>query len=172
MHITLVMVSSLDGKITKHDNPKIASWTSPEDKKLFGALIKKSKLIVMGGKTYESVKHQIKLELGKLRIVMTRHPKKYRAVPGMLEFTSESPLALTKRLAKYYKTMLLVGGSEINALFLKAKLVDELHLTLEPLLFGTGKPIVSPLPLDTTLKLISLKKINARGTLSLVYTIS
>lgn len=171
MKVTLVMVSSLDGKITKHDNPQIASWTSTEDKKLYAALIKKSSLIVMGAKTYEAAKQRIKLEPGKLRIVITRQPKKYRAIPGMLEFTRETPLVLVQRLERQYKNMLLVGGSEIGALFLKAKLVNELHLTLEPLLFGTGKPLISPLPLDTNLKLISSKKINARGTLSLVYKI-
>ena len=89
----------------------------------------------------------------------------------MLEFTNESPKILTQRLEKKYNTMLLVGGGEINALFLKSKLVNELHLTLEPLLFGTGKPLVAPLPLDISPKLISSKKINARGTLSLVYKI-
>lgn len=167
------MVSSLDGKITKHQDPKIASWTSAEDKKLFAALIKKNSLIVMGAKTYEAARDRIKLEPGKLRVVMTRHPDRYHKaqVPGMLEFTSETPRVLTKRLATRYHDMLLAGGSEINSLFLKAKLVDELHMTLEPLLFGTGKPLVAPLPIDVSLKLLSVRKMNSRGTLYLVYKI-
>ncbi len=171
MKVILVMVSSLDGKITKHQDPRIASWTSAEDKRLFAALIKKSALIVMGAKTYETAKDRIKLEPGKLRIVMTHGPKKYHAVPGMLEFTDESPRVLVQRLKKQYHAMLLVGGGEISALFLKAKLVNELYLTLEPILFGTGKPMISPISLDLSLKLISSKKLNARGTLSLIYTI-
>ena len=173
MKVILVMVSSLDGKITKHQDPQIASWTSTEDKKLFAALIKKSALIVMGAGTYETAKDRIKLESGKLRIVITRHPAKYRKarVPGMLEFSSESPRVLVQRLRKRYRTILLVGGGEINTLFLKANLVNELHHTIEPLLFGTGKPMVSSIPLDLSLKLTSIKKINASGTLSSVYRV-
>lgn len=173
MKVILAAVVSLDGKTTKHKNQHVASWTSEEDKSLFAALIKKQKLIVMGSKTYEAARRDITLQKGTLRIVMTHQPGKYRKahMPGVLEFTNETPQALIRRLTKQYHTMLLVGGSEINVLFLKAKLVNELYLTIEPLLFGTGKQLVASTSLRIRCKLIRLKKLNRQGTVFAHYRI-
>ena len=37
----------------------------------------------------------------------------------------------------------LLGGGEINGLFLSAGVVDELWVTLEPCLLGAGQPLVA-----------------------------
>ena len=71
-----------------------------------------------------------------------------------------------------YKKILLVGGATINGLFLKQNLVDELFLTIEPKIFGYGKNIVEGNLLNTSLQLISIKKINKFGTLLLKYKIN
>jgi len=68
--------------------------------------------------------------------------------------------------------MLLVGGSTVNTLFLKHSLVDELYITTEPYIFGTGKTIVEDEDLYVSLKLISFKKLNKQGTLRLKYKVS
>lgn len=175
MKVTMVMLMSIDGKITKGDDKNIYKWTSPEDQNYFFSLIKKNNLIVMGRETYEASRPVIKLEKGKLRIVLTRNPKKYssQTVKGQLEFTNESPEKLIKRLELLgYKKMLLVGGGTINGLFLKQNLVNELSLTIEPIIFGTGKNIVEDQQLNTKLRLISSKKINRSGTLLLKYQIN
>ena len=173
MKVILVAVSSLDGKITRGGDPNIYSWTSKEDTKLFFSSIKKHNLIVMGSKTYEAARGIIKLQKNKLRIVLTRNPKKYAAftMPQSLEFSSETPQELIYRLeTKGYKKMLLVGGSEISTLFFKFSLVDEMHLTIEPYIFGIGKTIVNE-ELYASLKLISFKKLNKQGTLRLKYKV-
>lgn len=173
MKIILVAVSTLDGKITKGDNPHIHSWTSKEDQQLFSYLIEKNNLIVMGRKTYEAVKKTIKLSEGKLRIVLTKSPQDYiqNMVRGQLEFSSESPRQLVKRLEeKGYKQMLLVGGSEINGLFFESTLVDEFYLTVEPCIFGEGIALVNG-QVDIRLKLISYKKLNPQGSLFLQYKV-
>jgi len=174
MKVTMVMLSSIDGKITNGKDPDVYDWTSPEDQKLFFSLIKKNNLIVMGRKTYEASKSVIKLENGKLRIVLTRNPKKYfnQSVKGQLEFTDETSRELVKRLSALgYKNLLLVGGGIINGLFLKKNLVDELFLTIEPMIFGIGKNIVEGQLLNTKLQLISSRKLNKTGTLLLKYVV-
>ena len=171
----MVAVSSVNGKLTKGDNPDIYSWTSKEDSKIFFSLIEKHNLIVMGSKTYEAARTIIKLRPNKLRMVLTRNRRKYKSdmVKGSLEFTSESPKDLIKRLEKQgYKEMLLVGGTEINSAFLKNSLVDELHLTIEPILFGRGKDLLLEEELEVSLKLLSIKKLNANGTLHLRYRVN
>lgn len=174
MKITMVMVASADGKTTKGNNANVYTWTSKEDQKHFFSLIKKNHLIVMGSSTYEAARPNIKLEKNKLRIVLTRHPKKYlsQSVPGRLEFSAESPARLVRRLSKSrHKKMLLTGGSIINGLFLKQNLVDEFYLTIEPKMFGSGKNIAEGQLFNRSLKLISAKKLNKKGTLLLKYSL-
>ena len=174
MKVILAAVSSVNGKITKGKDPDIYSWTSKEDSQLFFSLIEKHNLIVMGAKTYETAKKIIKLEKDKLRIVITRNPEKYsnEKISGMLEFVNDLPLKLVKKLEnRGYKEMLMVGGSEINTLFLKAKLVNEIYLTIEPKLFGTGKNLISNENFDVSLKLLNIKKLNTQGTFQLKYKV-
>lgn len=164
------MVSSLNGRITKGNSNESQWWASKEDQKNFHGLLKKAKLIVMGSKTYEASKKNIILTSNKLRVILTRHPKK--SIPNILEFTNDAPKQLVTKLSKRgYKELLLVGGGEINSLFLKAKLVNELYLTLEPVIFGTGKLLTSDGTFNSNLKLVSSKKLNSNGTLLCRYEV-
>lgn len=174
MKIAMVSVSSLNGKITKGQDFNVYSWTSKEDSEFFFSSIARNNLIVMGSKTYEAARKIIKHKKNKLRIVLTRNPNKYlgQIIKGILEFTNESPLELVRRLEdRGYKKMLVVGGGTINSLFLKSKLVNEIYLTIEPKIFGTGKSLIKEENLDASLKLISFKKLNKQGTLLLKYKI-
>ncbi len=175
MKVTMVMLASVDGKTTFGDNQNVYSWSSIEDQKHFFSLIKKNNLIVMGRATYDASRPVIKIEKGKLRIVLTQSPKKYlnQTIKSQLEFTDESPEKLVKRLSLLgYKKILLVGGGTINGLFLKENLVDELYLTIEPKLFGSGKNIAEGQLLNKSLRLISVKKLNKVGTLLLKYQLN
>lgn len=174
MHITLAMVMSTDGKITKWFNPHIHEWTSKEDQEHFAKLIERNELIIMGRKTYDVAKKMVKHIPGKLRIIITSKPNDFanEAIPDQLEYTNESPVQLVSRLEKKgYSHALLVGGSEINALFLKENLIDELILTIEPILLGKGNAIMSEIELVNNLQLLSVEKINEKGTLLLRYAI-
>lgn len=175
MKVIMIAVSSVNGKITKGANPNIYSWTSKEDSFFFFSLIEKNNLIVMGSRTYDVSRKVIKLQKNKLRIVLTRNPKKYfdQTKKGMLEFTNENPAELIKKLVnRGYRKMLLVGGATINSLFLKQKLVNEIYLTLEPTLFGGGNNLIKEDNFDKHLKLVSIKRLNDQGTLQLKYKIN
>lgn len=174
MKVVIVMASSLDGKITRGEDPNIYSWTSKEDAKLFFSLIKKHNLIVMGRKTYEAARPKIKLRKGKLRIVLTRYLGRYssEARKGSLEFSSETPQELVRRLKQEgYKKMLVVGGGVVNGLFLKAALVDEIWVTIEPRIFGKGRPLFREEKIDVPLQLIGIKRLNKQGALHLRYKV-
>ncbi len=175
MKIIIVMVCSLNGKITKGANPDVYAWSSKEDKHFFFSLVKKHNLIVMGSKTYQAVRKNLDLTQKKLRIVLTKNPKKYSAqvIAGKLEFTNETPKRLAGRLRQQgYKSMLLLGGGVVNALFLKAGLVDELRLVVEPLIFGSGQPLVAEGHFNSSLTLVSHKLLNKNGTLLLIYKVN
>lgn len=164
---------SLDGKITKWDEIQdVSTWASKEDQDFFHSQIAKHKVIVMGRKTYEAVKHRLKMKEGRRRIVMTSQPQEFEdnEIKGQFEFTSETPEDIVARLKKEaVEELLVVGGGSVNTTFLKAGLVDELYLTIEPKIFGKGKMLVSEEKLDIKLKLLSVKQINKEGALLLHY---
>lgn len=172
MKITYIIVSSIDGKLTKNFDPHITKWTSKEDQKHFQNYLKQSSLILMGHNTYEASRPIIKLTPDTLRIVLTSTPAKFRSheVKGQLEFTDESPKALIERLSKIgYEEMLHVGGGETANSFFKENLITDILLTLEPKVFGKGTPSCGTQEVDCTFKLISIDKLNDQGTLLLHY---
>jgi len=113
-----------------------------------------------------SERHQI--------IVMTSHPDRYksREVPGQIEFTSETPAAISSRfIIKGHPQMLVIGGPHIATSFLREQLIDELWLTFEPKIFGSGDNFATGEKLDIDLRLIHSEKVNEQGTLINKYAV-
>lgn len=169
----MVAVVSANGKFTRGSDADIYKWTSREDQNFFFSLIVNSKLIVMGSGTYEAVRARLaRRGLAKLRIVLTSSPGKYKSeqVEGALEFTSETPSQLINRLIDH-KEMLLVGGSKIYSAFMKDGFIDEIYLTIEPVLFGKGKNLFAEEDFESRLRLISVEQLNKKGTILLKYKV-
>jgi dihydrofolate reductase len=168
----LVFVTTLDGKITRWEDPDVRKWTSKEDQHYFEKVWDASHLIVMGSSTFEAGSR--KADPSHHLIVMTRTPAKYkdREVVGQLEFTNQSPTQLIAHYEKEDLTqILIVGGAHIATSFLKEKLIDEVWLTIEPKIFGAGSNFVINESLDIDLKLLSFEKINEQGTLITKYLV-
>lgn len=173
MKIILAMVISVDGKSTKWDLPD-QSWASPEDKAHLSRLVSENNLILMGGKTYELAKNHIKPSAGKLRVVLTRDPKKFAddEVYQQLESTNEPIEKLIERLEGMgFEKMLLLSGESLNKEFFEKKLINEIILTVEPKIFGEGRGITAQGKFDLDLKLISEERANEQGTLFLTYEV-
>ena len=173
MKIILVAVMSANGKITAGKNTRVYDWSSKEDRYYFSALIKKSKLVIMGRKTYIEARAHMILSPKTLRVVMTKRPDTYRkqAVSGELEFTNQSPKKLIGKFKhRGYKEALIVGGGEINTAFIRENLIDELWLTVEPVIFGCGKNLFSENNFRAGLRLQSVERLNKKGTLLLKYS--
>jgi len=146
MQVILIAAQSLDGFITRHDTPGSA-FTSPADKAWFRAALAGFDASILGGVTYRAERALFLADRHprRRRMVLTRTPAAFAAdaVPGALEFTDEAPAVLLARLrALGHPRCALLGGAQIHHLFLAAGLVDELWITLEPRLFGTGTPLV------------------------------
>lgn len=168
MRIVLIAAQSLDGFITKHAEPGTA-FTSPEDKAYFRAALASFDAGIFGGETYRVSRDFIRDRLPGLRIrmVMTRSPARYAAetMPGALEFTSAAPAALAAALqARGVQRCALLGGSHVHSLFFEAGLVDEVWLTVEPVLFGGGTPLLARRA-DIRLELQAMEKLGAHALL-------
>jgi len=147
------MAMSADGFITKHQGG-LVDWTSKEDKKHFRTITKEVGAVIYGKKTFDTFPKPLP---DRLNIVMTRNPEGLEQQEGLLEFTNAEPLALLKDLAKReFEQVVLGGGAQINKLFLEQNLVDEIYLTIEPKLFGSGHPLLSETKIDVDLELIHM----------------
>jgi dihydrofolate reductase len=173
MKVTLITVTSLDGKTTKGDQPGTAAWASPEDQAILSSQIAAHDRIVMGSKTYQAARAIIAPNPHKLRIIATREPQRFAQdqQPG-LAFTADSPEAIIAQAkADGCTSLLLMGGAETSSRFLDAGLVDELLVTIEPLLFGGGTPFTSTLRHTVQLQLVDHKQLNSRGTILARYRV-
>jgi dihydrofolate reductase len=157
MRIVLIAAQSLDGFITKHAEPGTA-FTSPEDKAYFRAVL----AAVDAG-----IFIRDRLPGLRIRMVMTRSPERYAAetIPGALEFTRAAPAALAAILqSRGIERCALLGGSHVHSLFFEAGLVDEVWLTVEPVLFGGGTPLLARRA-DVRLELQAIEKLGVHALL-------
>jgi dihydrofolate reductase len=171
MKITAIVATSLDGYITKHDSEG-ATFTSKADQMYFREVLKSFDCSVMGAATFEASKDMIlkSPHLERLRVVWTRNPEKYAAYEraGRLEFSAndlKSILADLEQRGKQHCAIL--GGSSVYSECLRQGLLDELWVTLEPLVFGDGKKLATGI-LDVRLELLSTEHL-AKNTLLLKY---
>jgi dihydrofolate reductase len=143
--VSLHVVSSLDGFIAKKDNS--VSWLdSPGSVYEAGVSISEEEIAtfvsaidcyVLGSRTYEHA-----LELGwpygdTPTVVVTRRewPKARESV----EFYSGDLKTLVDvKLAPRFRNIWLVGGAMLCQRFLELDLVDEIRLTIAPVLLGDG----------------------------------
>ncbi len=171
MRLTLIAAQSLDGFITRHDTPG-SGFASAEDRAFFREALRAFDCCVMGGETYRTARESIRAMLmpERLRVVLTRTPAKFLndSVPGKLEFTNCTPNQLVTELRERgLQHCAILGGAQIHSLFLDAGLIDELWLTIEPLLFGGGTPLLAARS-STKLTLLSSERL-APSTLLLKY---
>ena len=172
MKVVLVFVSTVDGKVTRWGQPHVKEWTSAEDKKYYKETWSAAKLIIMGRKTFEAETYQLSPE--RLILVMTSQTQRFRQkeVPGQLEFTNSSPAHLVQSFAgRGIETMMVVGGPHVATSFLKAELVDELWLTIEPKIFGSGNSFATDETMSVSLQLLSCDRVNEKGTLITKYKV-
>lgn len=173
MEITLIAAQSLDGFITRHDQPG-TEFTSAADRAHFPAVLAGYDASIMGGETYRISRDFIRQKLAtRRRVVVTRDPARWAAdhVPDRLEFTSDSPTDIVRRLrAQGHRQCALLGGSQIHSLFLDSGLVDRLLLSVEPRLFGSGTPLLHRAA-DPGLSLEKYERLYGSDTLLLTYRV-
>ena len=147
MEVIGIMAISLDGFITQGNKPGSA-FTSAADKVWFSRILETFSVQVMGSVTFEAerkpITQAVRNSSSKLRLVFTRSPQKYRSLanPGRLEFTDRHPADVLRRIrAEGHERVAVLGGGQIYSLFLRENLLDELWVTLEAKVFGTGTPV-------------------------------
>jgi len=145
MNVILIAAISADGKIAQREGQTSLDWTSKEDTQFFVSKTKEVGVLIMGRKTFETIGKPLK---GRRIIVMTRGESGkglgISLETGTVEFTAESPREILFGLAQEgCHGVVIAGGSSIYSAFLKEGLVNDVYLTVEPVLFGDGVSFVS-----------------------------
>ncbi len=147
------MASSLDGKIAKSKD-HFANWTSKEDKQVFIQTSKDFGMIMMGYNTFKTFPKPLK---NRLNVVFSENAEEN--IEGVKWVKGEPEKVLEELEKMGFKRALLGGGTGINTLFLQKKLINEIILTVEPKIFGSGLSLFND-DFDINLELLELKKIN------------
>lgn len=154
MKVILIAAITADGFIAK-DSHHPANWTSAADKQIFVKLTKQLGVMVMGSNTFRTIGRALP---GRKTIVYTTDAE--LAARDDIEVTTESPAALIGRLRESGANGIAVcGGASIYSQFMQAGVVDELYLTVEPVLFGSGLPLFTQ-SLDTHLSLLAVNQLS------------
>ena len=74
-----------------------------------------------------------------------------------VSLSQESPSALVTRLSGQGAKHLYIDGGKTIQSFLRAGLIDELTITIIPVLIGTGRPLFGSVPYDVQLAHLSTK---------------
>lgn len=141
--VTLHVVSSLDGFIARHDNS--VEWLdSPADayergvsEDAAGDGVDTIDCFVLGSRTYE---HALQLgwPYGDTPTVVATN----RALPRVKEtvefYSGDLERLVTHALAPRYRSIWVVGGAMLCQRFLSLGLVDEIRLSIAPVLLGDG----------------------------------
>ena len=155
---------SLDGKISENSK-KIPDWTSREDWKFFQKELSLCDAVVVGRKTFVVAKQYMK----KRRVFVLTH----KATKGSENTSFINPVKndLKKNLSQF-KRVAIVGGSTVYAYAIKNKLADELFLTVEPVILGSGIPFIKEGILSKKeWVLMDTKVLNKKGSIILHYMI-
>ena len=176
IQVSVFVATSLDGFIARKDGS--FDWidnAGAPDGEDFGyeAFFASIDMLAIGRNTYDQVLTFDKWPYRKKRV----HVLSNRAVPipaslaSTVSASAETPGELVERLsAEGIKHVYVDGGVTIQG-FLAAGLVDDLTITLIPLLLGAGRPLFGPLEKDVALAHIATKTYDGCGFVQVIYRV-
>ncbi len=174
MNCFIIAALTADGFIGRDAQQTSTHWTSREDYKWFTKKSQEAGIVVMGRQTYETIGQPLS---ERINIIYSRQIAGQALVEdqeslakGKLYYTQLEPAVLIKKLAELgFKQLAVCGGSSIYTLFMQAGVVDELFLTVEPILFGQGVKLFQQ-KLEQDLELVKSDKLSDQ-TLLLTYRV-
>ncbi|MFZ2299968.1 MAG: dihydrofolate reductase family protein [Candidatus Moraniibacteriota bacterium] len=159
------VAASIDGRISlssKHP----PHWTSKEDWTFFQEALSHVDAVVVGRNTYIAAADRLRK---RNTFVLSSRPKSINR-RGSVTFVNPATVNL-QELFMEYKTIAVIGGGAVYRFMLESGLIDELFVTVEPLIFGRGKEMFVGGTKTTPMRLLSARRLNRAGTLLLHYQI-
>lgn len=161
---SVFVATSLDGFIARPDGS--LDWLNEANRAVpqgedcgYRTFVATVDVLVMGRASFEQVLTFDAWPYENLKVIVLTHrsltiPKR---LADKVEVSSETPEAMVQRLsAQGAKHIYIDGGKTIQS-FLAAGLIDNLTITVIPVLIGAGRPLFGLVPSDAWLVLESVK---------------
>lgn len=164
---SIFIACSLDGFIARKDGKldwldRANAAASAGEDGGFGAFMDSVDVLVMGRNTFEQVLDFDPWPYGKTPVVVMS--SKPLSIPAHLQSTvsssHESPQELLERLARAGIRHVYVDGGLTIQSFLRAYLIDELTVTLVPIVLGEGRSLFGPVEKDLLLDHVTTKNLD------------
>lgn len=160
------MAISIDGYIALEDGN--SDWVSKIDGENFLKAINDTKCVVIGSKTYNQYLNDLFPIDDVSNIIVTS--KKMSSDNKNVHFASNPRQAvdMAKRLG--HSEIVLGGGGTINGSFLESDLIDEIYLTVHPIILGKGIKLYEEFDKVIKLDFVSSKTLE-EGLIQLHYKV-
>lgn len=166
--VTLFIASSLDDFVARADGG--IDWLFTDQDYGYRDFYDSIDTVLMGSKTFKAAEQLGEQFAGKECFVFSRSSE-----PGSgrenIHFVSD-PVGFTKSLVKQVGKLgiFLEGGGEIVSLFLNEGLIDEIILSVHPVLLGEGIPLFRNVSKQVNLKLLGTRSYDS-GLVQLHYQV-
>lgn len=159
MKVVLYMAVSANGLIAKKNDD--TSWISKKEWNSYSLVVRTSGNVVVGSRTYNILTKQHEFSEFKNVVIVVVSRDKNFAPSNHNHFVVRSPQDAISLLSKKgFRTALVAGGGKLNASFMREKLVDEIFLDIEPIVFGKGISLFAESGFESGLKLVETKKLS------------
>lgn len=175
--VSVFIATSLDGYIARKNGE--IDWLDTANKMVpdgedcgYGSLMQAVDMLIIGRHSYEKVLSFGSWPYGDTPVtVMSRHPITFsEGLPKTVQHSSEKPRDICERMSREGINHIYIDGGNTIQRFLAAGLVDELTITIIPVILGDGIPLFGPTTSDLSLMCVGAKAYEF-GFVQLKYTI-
>jgi dihydrofolate reductase len=159
---SVFIATSLDGFIARSDGE--IDWLNEANRLVpsgedcgFGEFMASVDALVMGRNTFEMALSFGSWPYGNTPVIVlsSRMTSLPTDVPDTVSLFSDSPAALVAELSAQGLHHLYIDGGRTIQSFLAAALIDDITITIIPILLGSGIPLFGPLSADIQLEHLS-----------------
>lgn len=156
MKVILYPAITLDGFIAKTDGD--SDWVDEADDALYQQAMKEAGCSIVGRTTYEQFKSDFEEE-NRITFVCTSKP--LTSKNKNIIFVSGDPKEILQIVKDHgFSETILIGGGETNAQFARSGCIDEIIVSIYPLVFTDGIGLFgNAKDIELKLELISTKKV-------------
>lgn len=162
-----IVAITLDGRIAMAHEPG-STWTSREDKHHLKRLLDSGDGIVVGAGTYRTAPHFLQ----KYDCIVLTHSVDGVVHEDGVTYINADKVDMVAHVTNVcqWRTVNVLGGTMVYSWFIQHDLLDEIIVTVEPLVFGRGAPFVdADLPQLRRFHLYRVDRLNKQGSVALYY---
>lgn len=148
--------TSLDGFIAKL-NGDSDTWVNPADEERYQQVVERCGAVLVGRTTYEQYKEDFDAYENVMVFVCTSKTK--QADTDSVKYVNGSAKDIVEKIESHgFKELVVCGGGEVNGLLASAGLVDEIVISIQPVVLGEGIPLFGSHKPDLKLELLSVNQ--------------